>query len=165
MVITWLDDCLSTPVKTWNVPVTVPRNDAVLFMKWHTQTISKSLNNSYKLLPEKTTDIIKWCHGCRFPCEKTSEEQVLKFHTLMTCHYPDLGNCTSSVWNFCGRSSDVVLQGNLQQRHRLMLAVFSGYIIIAAATVMHPLNCICSYYCGLRFTTNQCHKCFELQCI
>ena len=99
--ITWLYDCLSTPIKIWNVPVTVPRNNAVLFMKWHTQTISKSLNNSNKLLPEKTTDIIKWCHGCRFPCEKMSEEQVLKFHTLMTCHYPDLGNCTSSVWNFC----------------------------------------------------------------
>ena len=127
MVITWLYDCLSTPIKIWNVPVTVPRNNAVLFMKWHTQTISKSLNNSNKLLPEKTTDIIKWCHSCGFPCEKMSEEQVLTFHTLMTCHYLDLGNCTSSVWNFCGRSSDVVLQGNLQQRHRLMLAVFSGY--------------------------------------
>ena len=101
LVITWLYDCLSTPIKIWNVPVTVPRDNAVLFMKWHTQTISKSLNNSNKLLPEKTTDIIKWCHGCGFPCEKMSEEQVLKFHTLMTCHYPDLGNCTSSVWNFC----------------------------------------------------------------
>ena len=43
-----------------------------------------------------------------------------------------------------------------------MLAVFSGYIIIAAATMMHPLNCISSYYCGLRFTTNQSHKCFEV---
>lgn len=79
------------------------------------------------LLITAITDIIKWCHGCGFPCEKMSEEQVLKFHTLMTCHYPDLGNCTSSVWNFCGCSSDGVLQGNLQQRHRLMLAVFSGY--------------------------------------
>lgn len=82
MVITWLYDCLSTPIKIWSVPVTVPRNNAVLFMKWHTQTISKSLNNSNKLLPEKTTDIIKWCHSCGFPCEKMSEEQVLKFHTL-----------------------------------------------------------------------------------
>lgn len=26
----------------------------------------------------------------------------------------------------------------------------------------HSLNCISSYYCGLRFTTNQSHKCFEV---
>ena len=163
MVITWLYDCLSTPIKIWSVPVTVPRNNAVLFMKWHTQTISKSLNNSNKLLSEKTTDIIKWCHGCRFPCEKMSEEQVLKFHTLTW-------RVTTLIWVIslhqygisAGSFLNIVLQGNLQQRHRLMLAVFSGYIIIAAATMMHPLNCISSYYCGLRFTTNQSHKCFEV---
>ena len=27
-------------------------------------------------------------------------------------HYPDLVNDTSSVWNFCARSSDVILRGN-----------------------------------------------------
>ena len=27
-------------------------------------------------------------------------------------HYPDLGSDTSSVWNFCARSSDVISWGN-----------------------------------------------------
>ena len=31
---------------------------------------------------------------------------------LMTCYYPDLGSDASSVWNFCARFSDVILQGN-----------------------------------------------------
>ena len=28
----------------------------------------------------------------------------------MTCHYPDLDSDTSSVWNFCSRSSEVISQ-------------------------------------------------------
>ena len=28
----------------------------------------------------------------------------------MTCHYPDLDRDTSSVWNFCSRSSEVISQ-------------------------------------------------------
>ena len=30
---------------------------------------------------------------------------------LMTCHYPDQGRDTSSVWNFCARYSDIILWG------------------------------------------------------
>ena len=69
---------------------------------------------------------------------------------MMTCTtYPDLGNasdwlkekslaaqpiralprsgeCTSSVWDFCARYSDVVLRG-LKRRPREMSAVLSGY--------------------------------------
>ena len=29
-------------------------------------------------------------------------------------YYPDLGSDTSSVWNFCGRSSEVRSRGNLK---------------------------------------------------
>ena len=56
---------------------------------------------------------------------------------LMTCHYPDLvsasdrlklysdlGRETSSVWNFCSCSSDIISCGD--QAHHKMLAVFSG---------------------------------------
>ena len=34
-------------------------------------------------------------------------------------HYPDLGNDTSSVWNFCSRSSEVISRGKGQLFHRL----------------------------------------------
>ena len=42
---------------------------------------------------------------------------------LMTCHYADLGCDTSSLWNFCARSSNVTSRGN-QCWHREMSAVF-----------------------------------------
>ena len=35
-----------------------------------------------------------------------------KFPSTNQKHYPDLGNETSSVWNFCARSSNVVSRGN-----------------------------------------------------
>ena len=41
-------------------------------------------------------------------------------------HYPDLVNDASSVWNFCGRFSEVISQGNQWWRQE-MSAVFSGY--------------------------------------
>ena len=57
---------------------------------------------------------------------------------LMTCHYPDLvsasdrlkhcsdlGRETSSLWNFCSCSSDIIFMG--KPAHPKMLAVFSGY--------------------------------------
>ena len=50
----------------------------------------------------------------------------LKQRCCMTKHYPDLGSDTSSEWNFCASSSDVVFQGK-QWWHFKMLAVFSGY--------------------------------------
>ena len=31
-------------------------------------------------------------------------------------HYPDMGSDASSVWNFCGRSSQVISQGNRKCR-------------------------------------------------
>jgi len=43
-------------------------------------------------------------------------------------HYPDQGSDTSSLWNFCARSSDVISQGYRRWRNE-MLAVFSGYIL------------------------------------
>ena len=45
---------------------------------------------------------------------------------LMTRHYPDLGSNVSSVWNFCTRFSDGILQGN-HWWCRQMSAVFSDY--------------------------------------
>ena len=39
--------------------------------------------------------------------------------------FPDLGSDASSVWNFCGRFSDVIWRGN-PSWHREMLAVFSS---------------------------------------
>ena len=83
--------------------------------------------------PEKKAD--KSQRHNRFPREMTSEERLQKFSLLqMTCHYPDLGSAsdwlkqsslmarpirrttqmggeTSSVWNFCSRSSDVISRG------------------------------------------------------
>ena len=35
-----------------------------------------------------------------------------KFPSTNQKHYPDLGSETSSVWNFCARSSNVVSRGN-----------------------------------------------------
>ena len=55
---------------------------------------------------------------------------------LMTCHYLDLGRAsdclkqiflTSSVWNLCSRSSDLISRGN-QWWGRGMTAAFSGYL-------------------------------------
>ena len=45
---------------------------------------------------------------------------------LMTRHYQDLGSNVSSVWNFCTRFSDGILQGNHWWCHQ-MSAVFSDY--------------------------------------
>ena len=62
---------------------------------------------------------------------------------LMTCHYPDLGivligwklassnhadwsSVASSVWSFCGRSSDVISRRNQWRPHKVP-AFFSGY--------------------------------------
>ena len=41
----------------------------------------------------------------------------------MTCHYPDLDSDTSSVWNFCSRSSDVISQETRGEREKVILAV------------------------------------------
>ena len=39
-------------------------------------------------------------------------------------HYPDLDSVTSSVWNFCSHSSDVISRGNHQLRREIS-AIFS----------------------------------------
>ena len=49
-----------------------------------------------------------------------------KFVSTNQKYYPDIGSYTSSVWNFCTRSSDVIWRRN-QWWHRKMSAVFSGY--------------------------------------
>ena len=41
-------------------------------------------------------------------------------------HCPDLGSDTSSVWNFCAHSSDIILRGNVWWGHE-MSAAFSGW--------------------------------------
>ena len=83
--------------------------------------------------PEKTADTWRGHHW--FPREMTSEEWAQKFHSddaslprsgwcfwlvvprgkfalTYQKYYSDLGNDTSSVWNFCARSSDVISRGN-----------------------------------------------------
>ena len=85
--------------------------------------------------------------GYKFPREMTSEERAQKFHTddvsLVTLigragtescfnwastnqrHYPDLVSNTSSVWNPCTPSSELIWRWN-QRWSREMLAVFSS---------------------------------------
>ena len=41
-------------------------------------------------------------------------------------HYPDLGSDASSEWNFCSRSSDIILRGNQWWCHKM--PVFSGRV-------------------------------------
>ena len=48
-----------------------------------------------------------------------------KFASTNQRHYQDLGNDTSSKWNFCALSSDVISLGS-QRWRREMTAVFSG---------------------------------------
>ena len=48
-----------------------------------------------------------------------------KFASTNQKHYPDLGSQTSSVWNFCARSSDVVSRGN-QWWHRESRLLFDA---------------------------------------
>ena len=81
--------------------------------------------------PEKTADILVTLR--QFPLEMTSFHREMRNERrksiLMTCHYPDLGSAsegifsfnpdhqhhtdlasdTSSVWNFCARSSDHIM--------------------------------------------------------
>ena len=88
-----------------------------------------------------------------FPREMTSREQAQKFHidnvllrksllyiwlveAYFPCgptnhkHYPHLASGTSSVWNFCFRSSDVISRGN-QWCRRERSTVFSCYTNIS----------------------------------
>jgi len=88
----------------------------------------------------------------RFPREIMSKEQEYKFHTddlslypdfcsasewlrqislaaqkaIKQKYFPEQGSDTSSVWNFCACSSDVIWRGN-QWRRLETSAVFSGY--------------------------------------
>ena len=70
--------------------------------------------------------------------EMTVMSEKLTDDILMNCHYPDLVSAsdrlkkysdlvreTSSVWNFCSCSSDIISWGS--QAHHEMFAVFSGY--------------------------------------
>ena len=56
------------------------------------------------------------------------EKKIPSWHNQSEA-LPRSGKCTSSVWNFCARYSDVVLQG-LKWRPRKTSAVFSGYMIM-----------------------------------
>ena len=47
-----------------------------------------------------------------------------KFASSNQKHYLELGSEMSSVWNFCDRSSDLIIEGNLWWHHE-MSAVFS----------------------------------------
>ena len=53
-------------------------------------------------------------------------------------HYAYLGGDTSSVWNFCTCSSDIILWGNQWQRHK-MLAVFSGMSTLIIREILEIL--------------------------
>ena len=53
-------------------------------------------------------------------------KSLVKFTSTNQKHYPDLASDVSSVWNFCGHFSDVILRGN-HWWHSKMLAVFLGY--------------------------------------
>ena len=66
-----------------------------------------------RYLPEKTADIWR-CHHW-FPREKATEKHAQKFHTD-DASLPDLGSDTSSVWNFCARSWDVISRKNQSWR-------------------------------------------------
>ena len=97
---------------------------------------------SYSLL-EKTADISRSHRP--FLRKMTSEVRVQEFHSddvlprrsgycfllvdnllqpIRSTYNPDLGSDASSVWNFCGRFSDVISRGNRWWR-REMSAVFS----------------------------------------
>ena len=41
-----------------------------------------------------------------------------KFASSNQKHYPDLSSDASSVWNFCARSSDVILRAKMLNRYR-----------------------------------------------
>ena len=57
-------------------------------------------------MPEKTADT--WIHHYWFPCEMATQLCVVQEINASTnqMHYPDLGDKTSSVWNFYSHSSD-----------------------------------------------------------
>ena len=55
--------------------------------------------------PVKTADISRCTAGF---CPKVMSEEGEQKMTL----YPELGSDTSSVWNFCADSSDIILRGS-----------------------------------------------------
>ena len=69
------------------------------------------------LLPKSLLYI--WLVEAYFPCGPTNHK-----------HYPHLASGTSSVWNFCFRSSDVISRGN-QWCRRERSTVFSCYTNIS----------------------------------
>ena len=58
-----------------------------------------------------------------------------KFASTNQKHYPDLGSDTSSVWNFCSRSSGVIKE--LKQLRRRQLQKTLDLMIKTAALHMH----------------------------
>ena len=53
-------------------------------------------------------------------------------------HYPDLGCNASSVWNFCGRFSDVISQGNQWWGRETFFSRPWGYRLTKVALVPSP---------------------------
>ena len=65
-------------------------------------------------------------------------ETHLPLGTTNQKHYPDLGNDTSSVWNFCARFSDVISRGNCWWRREMsaVLSVFKAFNIFRPHSIL-----------------------------
>ena len=134
------------------------------FRKWTVR--SPGLIKTKSIITYKKTDDISRCHHW-FPREMTSDKRAQKFHTNDASlprsgkffwlvvprrkfastnqkHYSDRGSDTSSVWNFCTLSSDVISRGN-QWWRREMSAVFSDFC------AMKRLKCVYHFVDHLSF--------------
>ena len=130
---------------------TLPITKTILEKQKGEQKQRRLMNCIYAtwLTKRKKTDI---SGGHCFPREMTSKKRAKKFHTddmslprpgysfwlvfphgefasTNQKHCADLGSNTSSVWNFCARSSIVISRGNLWWRREIS-AVFSSYRIL-----------------------------------
>ena len=58
-----------------------------------------------------------------------SENSNKGFSQETHCYHPDLDNDTSSVWNFCARSSDVISRGNQWWSHEYRLSSQANFLM------------------------------------
>ena len=74
----------------------------------------------------------------------------------------DLGNDTSSVWNFCARFSDVISRGNQRWRPE-MSAVFSDKNnsgLVQSRTAFHKFSVVLTF--ATIFLPNTGSRCYDL---
>lgn len=92
-----------------------------------------------------------WIHHHWFPCEMATRlcvEQEINFASTNQMHYLNLGNDTSSVWNFYSHSSDQChftgksVMDCHERSWQCSYAVFLSSLVVHCTLHTHSYNCI-----------------------